>query len=229
MTVQTTPTRRRRPGARIAPLQLAADRRRGSIFDAPDAPNISARDLVFRRSLVLADALAASLALWIGVMVLGDDALRPAAALFVPTAIIVSKAVGLYDRDELTLRKNTLDELPALAQIATAYVLVAWLVSPFIVDGTLGRDQGLGLWGLLLVASLIGRSSARALARRATTPERCLLVGNAATGDRLAVALSEEHGARGSIVSRIELDEATISPTASARSRPPSRPTTSTA
>jgi hypothetical protein len=153
----------------VLPLALGSDRRAGSIFDAPDTPSVGRRDRVFRRSLVLADALAASLALLIGVTVLGDDALRPAAALFVPIAVLVSKVVGLYDRDELTMHKTTLDELPALMQLATAYALVAWLVSPFIVDGTLGRDQGLGLWALLVISSLIGRGTARMLARRATT------------------------------------------------------------
>ena len=63
---------------------------------------------------MLAEAAAAALALVIGVTVVGDDALRPVAALFVPLAILVSKVIGLYDRDELLLHKTTLDEVPAL-------------------------------------------------------------------------------------------------------------------
>ncbi len=213
MTVQTPSPRRHRRAATSAsraravlPLALGAERRTGSIFDAPDTPSVGKRDRVFRRSLVLADALAASVALLVGVTVLGDDALRAAAALFVPIAVLVSKIVGLYDRDELTLHKTTLDELPALLQLATAYALVAWLVSPFIVDGSLGRDQGLGLWVLLVVSSLIGRMTARALSRRATPPERCLLVGDADAADRLASALADDPGARAEVIGRIQLD-----------------------
>jgi len=214
MTVQTPsprrPRRRAAAGAAraraVLPLALGSGRRTGSIFDAPDTPSVGKRDRVFRRSLVLADALAASVALLVGVTVLGDDALRPAAALFVPITVLVSKVVGLYDRDELTMHKTTLDELPALLQLATAYSLVAWLVSPFIVDGTLGRDQGLGLWVLLVGSSLIGRATARMLARRATTAERCLLVGEVAAADRLESALAEDPGARAEVVGRIRLD-----------------------
>ena len=38
--------------------------------------------------------------------------------------IASGKVIGLYDRDELRLRKATLDEAPALFQLATLYTLI---------------------------------------------------------------------------------------------------------
>jgi exopolysaccharide biosynthesis polyprenyl glycosylphosphotransferase len=154
---------------------------------------------------VLADAFSAALALLFGVMLIGDDALRPAAALFVPLAVVVSKVIGLYDRDELLLHKTTLDEAPALLQLATAYTLLAWVCAPLVMDGALGRPQALGLWSLLLMASLCGRASARALARRFAPVERCLLVGDAAAGRRLARQLADGSGIRAELVRCIEV------------------------
>jgi exopolysaccharide biosynthesis polyprenyl glycosylphosphotransferase len=139
---------------------------------------VRARDRRFRLSLVVADVVAAAFALVIGVAVLGDDALRPAAALFVPLAVVVSKGIGLYDRDELLVRKTTLDDVPALVQVATAYTLVVWLVSPVLLDGTLGRGQALGLWGLFVLGSVGGRVLARFYALRTSPAERCLLVAD---------------------------------------------------
>jgi len=125
--------------------------------------------------------------------------------VFVPVAVLLSKIVGLYDRDELKLHRTTLDELPALVHLATGYALAAWLASPLLIEGNLGRDQGLGLWVLLVASSLLGRTAARAFALRITPTERCLLVGDAAAGERLAEALVEDRGSRAEIVARIDL------------------------
>jgi exopolysaccharide biosynthesis polyprenyl glycosylphosphotransferase len=179
------------------------------LAEAPEAPGIRERDRLFRRGLVIADALAAALALLIGVTIIGDDALRPIAALFIPLAVLVSKAVGLYDRDELLVRKTTLDDVPALLQLSTAYALMFWLLSPELVDGIISRRQAVGLWALLLLASLCGRTAARELARRLAPPERCLLVGDARTGDRVAEQLDRAPGLSAEVIGRVELDQAT--------------------
>ncbi len=146
------------------------------------------------------------LALVVGVTVVGEDALRPLAALFIPLAIGVSKAIGLYDRDELLLHKTTLDDVPALVQLTTAYTLLTWLLAPVLLDGTLGRTQALGLWVLLLVAGVGGRLLAREIARRTTPVERCLLVADSATGDRLSSRLAERSSVSAVIVEHVELD-----------------------
>jgi exopolysaccharide biosynthesis polyprenyl glycosylphosphotransferase len=176
-----------------------------SIFEASGPPAALARDRRFRRSLVLADGLAAGLALVIGVSLLGDDALRPAAALFIPLAILVSKIIGLYDRDELLLRKTTLDEVPALLHLATVYTLLTWLLSPVLLDGMLGRSQAVALWALLLLFGVGCRVMARDVVRRLVPLERCLLVADVPTASRLSRRFEEGTGAE--IVARIDLDD----------------------
>jgi exopolysaccharide biosynthesis polyprenyl glycosylphosphotransferase len=189
--------------------QSASGPRRGGqrpIFEAPASPAARARDRRIRRALVLADALSAALALLVGVQLMGDDSLRLFAALFVPLAVVVSKVIGLYDRDELLLHKTTLDEVPALVQVATVYAFLAWLFAPLLIAGTLGRGQALALWFLLVFASVCGRGAARALARRMAPVERCLLVGGAAAARSLMRELEDHGGMRAELVGRVELD-----------------------
>jgi exopolysaccharide biosynthesis polyprenyl glycosylphosphotransferase len=193
------------PGQAGTRLPRVGRRRLRSFFDAPSRPAVSARDRLFRRSLALADALAASLALLVGVEVIGEDAVKPAAAMFVPLAVVLSKCIGLYDRDELLLKKTTLDDTPALVQLATLYTLLVWLLEPVVVDGYLGRMQVLGLWLLLIIAGLLGRLAARELARRVSASERCLLVGDAEAARRLAQQLTDSHGVKAAIAQRIDL------------------------
>ncbi len=77
-------------------------------------PAFPSRDAVFRRLLVLADVLGAAAALLFAVSVIGSGlaSIRPTALVMVPFIVLVSKAIGLYDRDQHTLRKSTIDELP---------------------------------------------------------------------------------------------------------------------
>src|SRR4051812_41051943 len=198
---------------RLGSAEPGDDRRRrrplgGPIFEAPEAPGVTERDRIFRRGLVLADALAAALALVVGVSVIGDDALRPAAALFIPLAVLVSKAIGLYDRDELLLRKSTLDEVPALLEVATAFTLLVWLLSPLLLDGTVGRGQALGLWTLLVVTGVGARFAVRELACRTAPAERCLLVADQGVIHRLIGHLVEGPDLGVEIVGCIEIDDA---------------------
>jgi exopolysaccharide biosynthesis polyprenyl glycosylphosphotransferase len=193
------PTRPRVEAARVASSS--------GIFEAVGAPASRARDRRYRRSLVLADALAAAIALAVGMWLLGDDALRPAAALFVPLAVLVSKAVGLYDRDELLLHKTTLDDVPALLQLATAYTLLAWLASPLVLHGDFTRAQALELWALLLLTSVCARVAAREVARRTAPAERCLLVGSPEVERRLARRIQDGAGVDAQIAGRVELGD----------------------
>src|SRR3981081_4304241 len=82
-----------------------------------------ARNAFFRRALALADVSGAYLALLFAVGVLADGSIqfRPAIALITPFVLLASKAIGLYDRDQNTLRKNTIDELPSILYLALAY------------------------------------------------------------------------------------------------------------
>jgi exopolysaccharide biosynthesis polyprenyl glycosylphosphotransferase len=141
---------------------------------------IRRRHSTFRRSLAVADLLAVATTLVCGAVVFGDDALNPlGAAGALVLVIVVMKALGLYDRDEHLLHKTTLDEAPRLFEVVTVSSLLIWLGGDLIVDGDLGRRQVLGMWAMMLVLLVVGRSLARYLASHLTPAERCLLLGDA--------------------------------------------------
>jgi exopolysaccharide biosynthesis polyprenyl glycosylphosphotransferase len=152
----------------------------GALSEAPAAAAIAVRERRYRRALGYADALSAYAALYVAVVLLGEDRLDLASVLAMPIVVVVSKLMGLYDRDEVLLNKTTLDECPALFQLATLYALVTWLLEGMMVDGYMGNRQVLGLWALLFIFALFARASARQIARWTTSVERCLLVGPSA-------------------------------------------------
>jgi len=155
------------------------------IGEAKTRKPIARRDRLYRLFLAAADIVAASFAVWVSVEGLGDDMLQPIALAAVPFVLLVSKVIGLYDRDELTLEKSTLDEAPALFQLATLYALVFWLLGDELVNGQLSARQMLGLWLALFLALVFGRVLARAMAGKLAPPERCALLGDYGMRDRL--------------------------------------------
>src|SRR3954466_8741253 len=142
------------------------------------AREVASRDGVRRRLLAFADGVAVAIALIAAISLFGDDKLMLASFLVVPATIIAGKLIGIYDRDETVLRRSPLDEAGALLQLSTTFALMTWLASPYLVDGTLGRDQVLGLWSMLFLFSVVGRIGARWYANVVCKPDRCLVVGN---------------------------------------------------
>jgi len=139
---------------------------------------VEARDRIYRRLLAQADVIAALCALMVSITLLGDDQLRPATLLGLPLIVLVSKIYGLYDRDELLMRKSTMDEVPKLFQLATLYTLTTSLLDTQLMHGGLGHLQALVLWVTLFGFAVGARIAARWLAQRATPTERCLFVGD---------------------------------------------------
>jgi exopolysaccharide biosynthesis polyprenyl glycosylphosphotransferase len=139
------------------------------------------REARYRRALAVADVLSAGFAVTLAIQILGDDTLKLSTVAALPLVVLVSKLIGLYDRDENLLRKTTLDEAPAIFQVATLYTLLIWLADGLLIErlGYLARAQMLCLWVMLFVMMLTARAGARLVVRRATPPERCLVVGSA--------------------------------------------------
>ncbi len=150
--------------------------------------------------------ISATVAVAIGVPVLGDDALSATALLAIPPVILVSKVAGLYDRDENLLRKTTLDEVPSLFRVATLYAFLIWLAGDWVVDGTFGRDQALGVWLLLFAGMFAGRAIARLAVRLTTRPERCLVIGDNDGASWIAAKLSRAPSLNAHIIGRIPLE-----------------------
>jgi exopolysaccharide biosynthesis polyprenyl glycosylphosphotransferase len=177
----------------------------GRLSEAPTASAIAVRERRYRQALAYADAIAAFAALYVAVVLLGDDRLDAASVLSMPIVVIVSKVMGLYDRDEVVLNKTTLDECPALFQLATLYALVTWLLQSIMIDGFLGNRQVLGLWVLLFVFALFGRAIARRIARWSAPEERCLLVGPAPELSEVARRMRQGGPMKATVVGHLPL------------------------
>jgi len=176
------------------------------ISEADARAEVVLRDAVFRRALVLADMVAAAAALFVCVALLGHRALEPAALLALPLVVIAGKIVGLYDRDQLLVARTTIDEVPRLVQLATAYALLFSLLERFVVAGDVGRGPVVALWGAMVVFALLARAAARSLAYMVTPVERCLFVGTEASAERLRTKLAAA-GGRALLVGRMSLGE----------------------
>jgi FlaA1/EpsC-like NDP-sugar epimerase len=168
---------------------------------------IRIREAMFRRSLAVADVLAAAVALFVCVNVLGDDRLQPIALLALPLIVVAGKAHGLYDRDELVVNKTTMDQAPALFQCATLYALLVVLLEGTFVHGSLSPVQAVGLWNTLFVSALLARRAARWVARLSTPVERCIFVGSDESFKRLQSKLPEGDR-RATLVGRMALNHA---------------------
>ena len=155
---------------------------------------IRSREATTRWALVSADVVAMALALLVSVSVLGADEPRPLSFLFLPLTVLVAKLSGMYDRDELVLRRSTLDELPRIFPLVTLMTLLVWLGERLLVDGRLGHGQVATLWASLLLGMAVARAIGRRAARRVAPAERCLVVGDAATLARLRDRLGSRPG-----------------------------------
>jgi exopolysaccharide biosynthesis polyprenyl glycosylphosphotransferase len=193
----------RRP--RTGRFARARPRWRDAIEDPPvGQESVERRERLYRRSLVAADLVSITLALTVCVAVLGDDGLRWMSWLALPLIVAVNKVKGLYDRDELLIRKTTMDEAPQLFQGATLFALLFWMLDDQLLVGHLGDTQIVVLWGSLFLFAILGRRVARWGAHRVATPERCMFIGDAASYDRLRSKLDDHH-VDAELVSRMSL------------------------
>ena len=165
------------------------------VAESDARPVVRRRERIFRRSLVAADMAAAAIAVYAAMDLIGGDSLRPGYLTMMPLVVLVAKIQGLYDRDELVIRKSTLDELPRLVNLATLFTLLLWLARHFVVVGAPGTETLLVLWIALIVALPLGRMVARRTAALFAPGERLFLVGDAATADRMQAKLAHSSGA----------------------------------
>jgi exopolysaccharide biosynthesis polyprenyl glycosylphosphotransferase len=177
-----------------------------AVREGKSPPAVVRRDTICRRMLAFADVSSAGLAVVLAVAVLGDDELKVLAVVPVLLIVLVGKVMGLYDRDEHLLHKTTLDEAPRLFNVAALYTLLIVVAAPLLVQGNLGRDQIVGLWGLLLLSLLAGRALARSAVRGTTAPERVLVIGDSSSAERVRQKLDSSHSIHATIVGRVPLE-----------------------
>ena len=197
-------------GSRVARRLGTLSSLRWSAPQASEAgpPASKKRDSLFRRSLLVADALAI-VGAFVLTMTLSSRSVQLtwASVLGLPILLVGAKVLGLYDRDDALLRKTTLDEAPKLFQVATLCALVAWLTGGLFVAGTLDRHEALFLWLALAGLLMLMRTAARAVALRMAPEERCLFIGDAAAAATIRSKLSDHGGIRATMVAHLDLDK----------------------
>ena len=99
--------------------------------------------------------------------------------------------------------------------------MLVWLADGALIEGFLGRDQVLGLWGLFFALMLASRAFARTLSRAITKTERCLVVGDPRAADRLQASFDKRSSFNATVVGRVRLPNEESSPL-SEESSPPS-------
>jgi exopolysaccharide biosynthesis polyprenyl glycosylphosphotransferase len=162
----------------------------GAFREGEHARVVLDRDAFFRRALATADVLAGTVAV-APVLALAHALPRPGALLMLPLAIGVSKVAGLYDRDDNLLSKSTVDEVPALFQVATVFALLVWLLEGALIDGHLTRLSIVAVWALLFLGMAVARACARRIVLRRTPAERCLVLGELTAAEQLAAKFAK--------------------------------------
>jgi exopolysaccharide biosynthesis polyprenyl glycosylphosphotransferase len=190
------------------PTRPPADRRRRAspgLAEGKGSGTTLRRDALFRRTLALADAVAAAASVLVAGLLFGH--LAPWTFLVVPLVIVASKAIGLYDRDELLIAKTTLNETPALFQLATLYALTIVLIQSALSTKPIDPVQLVAVWGLLFVGTNCARTGARRVARRMSPPERCALLGDLDSADRLRAKLARHRELDAELAAWIPFDQ----------------------
>jgi exopolysaccharide biosynthesis polyprenyl glycosylphosphotransferase len=165
------------------------------------------RDTVLRKLLVFADMVSATAGLAV-VAEVGGRGIPAASLLTLPLIVLVAKLTGRYDRDDLVLRKSTLEELPALLSLAGTNAL-AWSLITYIAD-VQSNLAGAGvavLWVSTAASLVFARTLARRLARFTAPIERVLIVGGGAARVQLASSLSTDPAARLEVVGFLPLED----------------------
>ena len=194
------PARSRRFVKRLGTAPALELRRPLPITEGAPLRAVKVREGLYRRFLAASDAFGIAFVL---VTVL-TRAFEPLLLLAIPLVILINKLAGLYDRDDLVLRRTTLEEAPALAQITGLTALVTWLLHDSLSASSLTPAAVLAFWIGALAMLLTGRALARDLARRLSPPERCLMIGDPSSIQAVREKL-EHGGEKTSVVASIPL------------------------
>jgi len=174
-------------------------------LDQPSIPN--PRDAMFRRLLAAADICAATGGLAV-LAAVSRSRLSAAGLLCVPLIVVIAKANGRYDHDDVVLRKSTLDEIPSLLTLAGAFTL-AWSLVAFVAQlhGGLGGGEAVVLWGSTAALLVVLRLSARTLGQLSAPAERALIVGSAAARASVARSIACDPGAHVEVAGFLPLED----------------------
>ncbi len=167
------------------------------------------RNAILRLLLAVADAAAVLGAVAIAAA-LSPHGLRPTWAWLAAPAIVLAgaKLGGLYDRDEALLHKTTLDETPALFQLATLCALLVWLAAGVASIGELDARGALAMWLALTALLVLARAAARQAALRLVPVERCLVIGDQDAAAAIGSRLGRHGGVNAELVAQLDIEMA---------------------
>jgi exopolysaccharide biosynthesis polyprenyl glycosylphosphotransferase len=136
---------------------------------------------VIGRVLIVTDALAATLGVTAGLVLLDPDGRADAqiatALAAVPVLLLLLKVYGLYDRDAKRVSSPTVDEVPGTFHAVLIWTLVLWAALKVLTDDRLVLAQAAAIIALVLVGVLGLRVAARRAVRRLAAAERVVVVG----------------------------------------------------
>jgi exopolysaccharide biosynthesis polyprenyl glycosylphosphotransferase len=161
------------------------------------------------RAILACADLTAALATLVAIDALYPNSavLTPETLALVPLVLLLARILGLYHKDEVRLRQTSLDDVPALFQLATLYALGVWVTRHATVSGGLSGAHVMTVLVGFFAGAVCLRAVGRGIARRVLAPERCLVVGETGTARRLGRALgAAADNAR--VVASIECDSA---------------------
>lgn len=153
------------------------------------------REKTYRRLLACADSLGAFAATMLVATHWGIG--FKWAFLLVPVlAMLIAKIQGLYDRDDMVIRKATVIEWRLVLRAAALTGIAAYFV--WYASTQSADTRGIRVFAALVVGSFVLtlplRAVARRLARRLTTDERCLIIGEPAQCVTLANQIGGTEG-----------------------------------
>jgi exopolysaccharide biosynthesis polyprenyl glycosylphosphotransferase len=174
--------------------------------------SVIARDLALRQALAASDFVTTYLALFLVLrwFAHGSIHLRIASLLLLPFVLLAAKAIGLYDRDQHMVRKTTIDEIPSLLYLAVLFALTVWLTEAVVLRGWLTRPQVFGLLSLAFGFLVAGRLITRSFVASRVPPERCLIIGDSADGERIMHKLGSSPGVNAVVLGRVALRSSTV-------------------
>jgi exopolysaccharide biosynthesis polyprenyl glycosylphosphotransferase len=157
------------------------------------------RDAVGRMVLVLADLVAVAGAVLAVVSV--NRTTLTGWVLALPVLLnLLTKTAGLYDRDEYVLNKSTLDEVPQLLSVAAIFAVIAAGTASVWAHGP---APPVLMCGALTASLLVCRGAARFAVARISSPERLLIVGDAAATARIKRKLARNPSFNAIVVGRV--------------------------
>jgi exopolysaccharide biosynthesis polyprenyl glycosylphosphotransferase len=153
------------------------------------------REQTYRRCLALADAIGALAAMLIVAQFWGHE-FHWVFVACPALAVLMAKIQGLYDRDDMALRKSTVAEWRPVLRTATLTAITSYLLWYAVTEDA--NRRGLRVFAMLVVSgfmlTLPTRAAARRLARALSENERCLIIGRPHRCEELAKRLHALEG-----------------------------------